>query len=53
VYLSIQEAREAVITRKQAQEFLLEHGYQWEDFTAECGDRQEYLGAVILDWAGY
>lgn len=53
MYLSIEEAREAIITRKQAIEFLLEHGYQWSDFVADCGDHDTYLGAVILDWAGY
>ena len=53
MYLSIEEAYEAVITRKQVIETLKEHGYDPKDFFAECGDRDTYTGKVVLDWMGY
>jgi hypothetical protein len=53
MYLSIEEAHEAIITRKQTEEFIQEHGLSLAEFLQDCGDSQTYTGKVILDWAGY
>lgn len=53
MYRSEVEAREAVVTRRQARSEVEKHGHAWSEFVADVGDAAEYEGSVVLDWLGY
>lgn len=44
---------EPTVTRGQARHEIARHGLNWSDFTAECGDSDQYNGADVLNWLGY
>ncbi len=47
------EARKTMVSARQAMREVHSHGLSWADFVADCGDRDEYRGSVVLDWLGY
>ena len=48
------EACEAFVTKKEAKyEIEVQHGLNFSDFVADCGNSEEYQGQVVLDWLGY
>ena len=48
-----QEARTAKVTARQVECEVRRHGLDFAEFQAECGVRETYKGAVVLDWLGY
>ena len=51
-----EEAREATVTLSQALQELAAHNVTGEalaEFFADCGRREHYCGAAVLDWLGY
>lgn len=51
--MNYREARKATVSRAQAVREVKRHGGSVEEFLAECGERESYRGAVVLDWLGY
>jgi len=51
--MDYEQAIETMVTRKQARQEIERHYQSFDEFMAECGDRQEYSGKVVLDWLGY
>jgi hypothetical protein len=53
VYDNYADACEAVVSRKEAIREIRKHGVSVNEFLADCGDKDEYTGQVVLDWLGY
>ncbi len=48
------DAREAVVTRDEAEEEINKHnGEPFIDFLDEVGDKETYTGEEVLNWLGY
>ena len=51
--MTYDESMQATVTREEAKSEIEAHGFRFEDFAAECGDRGEYAGSDVLGWLGY
>ena len=51
--MSYHEAMDVMVTRREAWDEVLDHGLEWCDFVADCGDLPEYAGETVLAWLGY
>lgn len=47
------EAIDIEVTRAEAIREIKKHYADLDNFFADCGDLEEYPGAVVLDWLGY
>ena len=42
------------VTRAEARrEVVQQHGMLWEDFVADCGEKDCYMSDEVLAWLGY
>jgi hypothetical protein len=52
--MDYETACEIEISAKQARLEIEKHeGCSWDDFIADCSEKQTYLGSEVLDWLGY
>lgn len=51
--MDYEEACEATVTKREALRELKRHGADAAEFFADVGEKDEYLGAEVLDWLGY
>lgn len=53
MYDNVNDAMQAIVTRKQALDELRKHGADIEEFFEEVGDKPTYVGEEVLGWLGY
>ena len=42
------------VSRAEARrEVVQQHGMLWEDFAADCGEKDSYMSNEVLEWLGY
>ncbi len=51
--MNYEEAAESEVSPRDARREILRHGASWDEFIAEVGNKQIYLGSEVLDWLGY
>ena len=47
------ESLEASISINDARDEVIRHGYKWQDFLQDIGEKEEYVGEEVLSWLGY
>ena len=51
--MNYEEAIEAIVTRKEAQQEIEKHGLKFKDFSLDYGNFDTYKGSDVLKWLGY
>lgn len=51
--MTYEEARDEVLSWRDAKREILSHGCVWKEFLEDVGDKLSYNGKEVLDWLGY
>lgn len=51
--MDYETACEAIVTQAEALREIDRHSASHDEFFADCGRADSYVGQVVLDWLGY